>query len=190
MITDFLEGKETKVEVPVAQLSDIPAIIREVESADLVLLHAVDQSQAATVFQYLKERIPRNDVIDAGLLTQKAPERSKSEDIRFLWAARIAQNPMHVLALMQKEQLCDFDVTVMQDLYPELYQQVANELVAGVIAKYKPEEQIPRGIKKMLSIYLQVPVANAKTINAYKNAPKERNVQQVQITLSNTEQGQ
>lgn len=176
MINDFLEGKITAKLPPIAQLSDIPTIIKEVGSADLVLLHATEQAKIAQIMQYLRDRIPHNDVSDAGLMVEKAPQRSKSEDTRFLWAVRVAQDPMYVLRLMQLEQLCDFDVTVMKDLYPELYQQLANELIAGVMAKFTPEQQIPRGIKKMLSIYLQVPVGNAKTLSMYKNKGKSEQV--------------
>lgn len=118
----------------------------------------------------LRERTPNGDTVDDGFASQTMPAASKSDDLRFLWACRIAESPAHVIALMQRRQLTSNDVKVLKEFYPELQSIMGEALVEKAIDKLTAGP-LPRDIKIQLSIYLESPTISQKTLRAYKEKP-------------------
>jgi len=116
--------------------------------------------QIMTIINTLKNVLPPESI--------KTTELT-SLDYKFLWAAKIADNPLHILELFSTQQLTDFDVKNIQVMYPDIYQDMVNAIITASIKEFSDTGHIPRRIKLSLSILLQVPVLDVTTLQAYQD---------------------
>jgi hypothetical protein len=94
---------------------------------------------------------------------------ASSLGIKFLWAARVANDPLWILNLLSNQQLTEYDVTVVSTLYPEIYESIVEAVLTESIEQYAGDRRIPRKIKLGLSILLQTPVLSVETLKAYQD---------------------
>lgn len=101
-------------------------------------------------------------------LASLAPETDGvSQNTKFLWRARIAENPLWSIQLMSDQMLSKIDVDTLRNMYPDIYEMIVNSLIENIIEKFTVEKQVPRRIKLMMSVLLQTPVLDLKTITAF-----------------------
>lgn len=179
-IRQLLKGESLPALEPLS-FSDIDAIQEDLHSLDMEhelqgLLPQLDQNGLdmgigatwASLLTSLQDMLPRDSIIDTGFKLSDAPGSSRSLRSKFLWAARLADSPRWILRLFEKQQLSDFDVKVLIEFYPELYEHMATLFIEEVINLFSVSDTLPRKLKLMLSIFLQTPVLNVETTQAYK----------------------
>jgi hypothetical protein len=169
------------------KFKDVPELAKQIEELNLEAqlqksfvslanaeLPAVEIGTTWNVLvESLRNFIPADTVLDTGLSITDAPASSISLQTKFLWAARIAENPRWILRLFEKSQLSDFDVTTLQSLYPEIYELMVTIFIEEIINNFKISDALPRKLKLMLSIFLQTPVLSVETVQAYKAGEAE-----------------
>ena len=106
------------------------------------------------------------------LITALPATESFSLQAKFLWRARIAENPLIIYDLISKSQLSATDVDTLIAIYPDIYEMLVASLIESSVETYTIDNPIPRRLKLMLSILLKTPVIDVKTLKAYRAAPQ------------------
>lgn len=124
------------------------------------------------IVQYLQSNLPLEDQSQVNFMIEQSLGASRSNDTRFLWTARVAEDPLEILYLMQSTKLTKFDVQHLQAMYPETYDLIIESVITAVTDTFTVKDLIPRRIKMMLSILLGLPVVSIKALEAYNTEPE------------------
>lgn len=182
---DFVAGEDSPIPEPLtfADLDWIKPALRNLDVQTFLqeVLPSLDHAginpgiglQIGDLLRKLQEYLPKNSILEEGLITTQPPKASISEDMRLLWVCRIVDNPLCIIHLMQHEQLTGRDRDIHKNLFPELHTLIINEMIATIIQEVTPDQHMPRSVKIPLSILLQEPVISSKTLVAYKQPPEK-----------------
>lgn len=182
MLDDFLKGEETSRPEPL-KLEDIEwikdaaqtqnAATRLQEILPVLQDAGIDVSvgmMVVNLIEYMRVQMP-GDELSEGVIASRIPKSSISGDFRLLWAARLVDDPLHLITLMQRRQLTKTDTRVMLTVYPALYEELVDMLIEKILEH--PERPLNRKIKSTMAVLLEMPVINAKTLQAYQAAPDQ-----------------
>ena len=151
-----------------------------VEDLDKVLDHTFDASEEAeklilagypegvvgsalNLWQYL-DSVKPTLMAQGAFIPLKQLDIPYSDKARYLWALRVANDPLWVLDLFSAVQLTATDVEHLSAMYPEIYTHVVNAFVSEFIAKYDDENSIDRPMRMMLSVLVGEPVLSVNTL--------------------------
>jgi hypothetical protein len=127
---------------------------------------------AQPVVVYLKQSLPKSEYELTALGLRQVVAPSFSEDTRFLWKCRIAENPYYIMNLFSQRQLTAQDVECLRAMYESIYQELSTQLVTYIIENYSTDASISRPLRTMLSIFLGQPVIKLEQLVAYKSKPE------------------
>ena len=99
---------------------------------------------------------------------------------------------MRILDLFGTQQLTAHDVTCLKTMYPNLYDDLAGELVKYTLNTYRPDKPMPRRIQMMLAMFLEAQTIKLEQLKAYKDhdttaAAKKASADQAAPTISQSE---
>lgn len=200
LIKHFLKPKAATAKVPSLLLPDLEWIKPAILNPDLNVEPFIEAgydleiiAQLQLVWQFLKEKYPKEDFLSSGFVVSATPKVSKSADFRFLWHCRIANNPLHILELLATAQLTSFDLIAFDALFPEIQNYIITRLLTIMGEMFNIEDTaIPRRIKLPMSILLGTPVINLKMAQAYtvKDEKPKTPEKQFDVTISQRESGE
>lgn len=119
------------------------------------------------IIDILIQSIPENEMSDDSFLPIAPIQPSFSKLMELLWAARIAENPLWILKLMSDVTLTDLDVKYTQNMYPETFDKIIEEVLTQIMKKYTAKTSLPRKLKIQLSLLLGLPVVSMQTLLSY-----------------------
>lgn len=143
----------------------VPELAQSMDAAGLPPELALN-GQSVTI--YLKDMLPKSEfeLTPFGLRPVVAP--SFSEDVRFLWKCRIAENPFYIMNLFSQRQLTGLDIECVLAMYDTVYSDICIAMIQHIVDTYSTDSTIPRPLRTMLAILLQQPTIKLDQLAAYK----------------------
>ncbi len=126
------------------------------------------------IAQYLIAGLPTGEyeMTPGGIQRVVAP--SLSNDTRFLWKARICDNPFYILRLFAEQQLTGADVECLKAARPQEYDAITSSFIAFLARTYKADTALPRRLRIMLAILFQSPTIKLEQLVSYKKSDVEK----------------
>lgn len=160
MTSSILKGKSIDMPVTV-KLSDAETLIEAIED----LSPSKRLQEIANIADV--GVIPILDNV-LNLLPTFVPEtKGASELARFIWKARMIDNPLWAVGLISQSQLTPLEVTCLELAYPDIYQAIIQSFMGNIIENKIEINTLGRPLKMMLAMLLKTPVLDDTVVKAY-----------------------
>lgn len=160
MIDKLIDNKEVPMETPIS-LSKAREIIEDAKE-----LHPEIRLQEMAT--ELTPEMLDSIITLLNKLVEAVPETEGASEIaRFAWKCRLIDNPFWILHLMGNRQMTPLDVAMLKEIYPAIHTVIIEQIVDTLVENMKDINKLPRPLKFMLSMLLEIPVLNEAAVKAY-----------------------
>lgn len=153
LTADMNMGDDGKMQLSPGAQEELDAQLSSVAQSDPVLAKGLSES-AKRKLEFLANAAPKLPVSAAGLRGTKAMPPS-AEMAKFLRQAKIVDDPLHILDVIAAGKLTDDEAKAMQDVYPDMYEEMQAKYLEKLSEKKKPN---PYWKRLQMSIFFGQPM--------------------------------